>query len=176
MTYSTVGVITFAFAEGTLSLPEHGTGVLVPPGTPLPSGDNAGSRFLTTALTFLDRKWPHLAQPGTTLLRCSVGRIDDTRMSAMSDDDVMAATLEELRLLIGDVPDPQEATVTRWVDSLPQYKVNHLLRVGGIESGVERLGSLAICGAAYRGVGVPACVASGREAARRILKVVSGGR
>ena len=59
--------------------------------------------------------------------------------------------------------------MTRWEESLPQYKVNHLLRIAGIDAALERIDGIELCGAAYTGVGVPACVASGRAAARRLL-------
>ena len=60
--------------------------------------------------------------------------------------------------------------MTRWTDAFPQYRVHHLLRVTGIESAVGELPDLAVAGAAYRGVGIPACVASGRAAARGVLE------
>jgi oxygen-dependent protoporphyrinogen oxidase len=34
---------------------------------------------------------------------------------------------------------------------------------------MARLGGLALAGAAYRGVGIPACIASGRDAAHALL-------
>jgi len=64
---------------------------------------------------------------------------------------------------------PGRTLVSRWPDAFPQYRVHHLLRVTGIESAVRRLPALAVAGAAYRGVGIPACVASGRNAARTVL-------
>ena len=171
--YSSVGVITFEFSEGTVTLPEHGTGVLVPPGTPIPIGPRAGERFLTTALTFLDRKWPHQKRPGRILLRTSVGRIDDTRMASLSDEALTAAALDEMAVLFDGVGVPLASRVSRWNESLPQYRVNHLMRVAGIEAGVARLPGLAVCGAAYRGVGVPACIASGRAAGRSISSALN---
>ena len=56
----------------------------------------------------------------------------------------------------------------RWPGAFPQYRVNHLVRVEGIESAAGTLGGLAVAGAAYRGVGIPACVASARAAARNV--------
>jgi oxygen-dependent protoporphyrinogen oxidase len=63
--------------------------------------------------------------------------------------------------------------VTRWPGAFPQYRVNHLLRVAGIEAGVRRLPAMTIAGSAYRGVGIPACIGSGREAARELLGVLA---
>ena len=64
-------------------------------------------------------------------------------------------------------PRPTATLVTRWRHAFPQYRVGHLLRVSGIEAAVKRLPALAVAGAPYRGVGIPACIGSGREAARR---------
>ena len=53
--------------------------------------------------------------------------------------------------------------------ALPQYRVHHLLRTAGVEAAVARLGGVAVAGAAYHGVGIPACIASGRAAAHALL-------
>ena len=68
---------------------------------------------------------------------------------------------------MGVTVSPQERVVTRFHDAFPQYRVHHLLRTAGVESALARLGGVAVAGAAYRGVGIPACIASGRAAARR---------
>ena len=64
---------------------------------------------------------------------------------------------------------PQEATVWRYPRAFPQYRVHHLLRAAGVEAAVARLGGLAVAGAAYHGVGIPACIAGGRAAAHTLL-------
>ena len=109
------------------------------------------------------------------LLRASVGRIDDERLASLNDDEVIEIVGLELAELFGTMPAPIDVTVTRWMASLPQYRVNHLLRVGGIESAVDRLHGVEIAGAAYRGVGVPACIASGRQAAARLSELLARG-
>ena len=167
--YASVAVLTFEFAADAVHLPEHGTGILVPPGTPVPAGPRVAQRYLTTALTFLDRKWPHLGRDGSVLLRVSAGRIDDTRPSQLDDDALRTAVLDELSTLVDVTGPPSASSVTRWEESLPQYKVNHLLRIAGIDAALERIDGIELCGAAYSGVGVPACVGSGRAAARRLL-------
>jgi oxygen-dependent protoporphyrinogen oxidase len=59
--------------------------------------------------------------------------------------------------------------VSRWGGGLPQYTVGHLDRVRRIRAGVAAQGGLAVCGAAYDGIGIPACIASARLAADRVL-------
>jgi len=53
--------------------------ILVPLGTAW-SGDGS---MMVTAVTFLDRKWPHLRRDDDVLLRAHVGRIDDLRWTEM---------------------------------------------------------------------------------------------
>jgi oxygen-dependent protoporphyrinogen oxidase len=70
---------------------------------------------------------------------------------------------------LGGLPEPVDAVVQRWGGGLPQYDVGHLDRVGIIDRSVAAVPGLELCGAAYNGVGIPAVIASGRAAARRIL-------
>ena len=122
-----------------------------------------------TACTYLDRKWPHLEREGEALLRASLGRIDDTRAAEWSDEEVADRAWEQLGALMGVTGQPIEARVVRFDNAFPQYRVHHLLRTAGIESALARLGGVAVAGAAYRGVGIPACIASGRAAAHTLL-------
>ncbi len=163
--YASSVIVTFRAVASDFSAGLHGTGFLVPRRSPHKGRDP----WAVTACTFLDRKWPHLARDGEVLLRASLGRIDDTRPLQWGDDEVAARAWEELGVLMGLAGNPLESTVVRHVAGLPQYRVHHLLRTAGVESAVARLGGLAVAGAAYHGVGIPACVASGRAAARALL-------
>jgi oxygen-dependent protoporphyrinogen oxidase len=58
--------------------------------------------------------------------------------------------------------------VSRWGGALPQYAVGHRERVARIRAAVDAVPGLAVCGAAYDGVGVPACIATARLAAARV--------
>ncbi|MFI5669117.1 hypothetical protein [Streptomyces sp. NPDC051704] len=51
----------------------------------------------------------------------------------------------------------------------PRDAVGHHARVTRIREATSKLPGLAVCGAAYEGVGVAACVATAREAARHLL-------
>jgi len=64
---------------------------------------------------------------------------------------------------------PAASRVTRWGGALPQYTVGHLDRVAAIRAAVAAQPGLAVCGAAYDGVGIPACVATAREAVSQVL-------
>ena len=54
---------------------------------------------------------------------------------------------------------------------VPQYAVGHQARLDTLERQLRRtLPSVALAGAGYRGLGIPACIQQGQAAARRLLE------
>ena len=152
LAYASVALVGLAYPAGG-RIPD-GSGVLVPPGR------------LVKAVTFYDRKWPASAAAGLTLLRASVGRYGEP--VALDDDELVRAVDAELRPLLRLPGRPVDAFVARWEDGLPQYALGHLSRVEAVEAAVAAVPGLAVAGAAYRGVGIAACVRSGEAAAARV--------
>jgi protoporphyrinogen/coproporphyrinogen III oxidase len=163
--YAAVTLVTLRVPVASLAAPLVGTGFLVPRRSPAPRG---GEPWAVTACTYLSEKWPHLATEGEVLLRASVGRLGDVRADSWSDTELVERVWSELGLLMEVSGDPLDAMVARWPGAFPQYRVHHLMRTAGIEAAMVRLGQIAVAGAAYRGVGIPACIASGRAAAQAI--------
>ena len=149
--YASVALVGLAYPEAALP---PGSGVLVPPGR------------LVKAVTFYDQKWPHAAAPGRTLLRASVGRAGEP--VTLDDTELVAAVHAELAPLLKLPRKPVDAFVARWDDGLPQYALGHLARVETVEAAVAAVPGLAVAGAAYRGVGIAACVRSGEAAGARV--------
>jgi oxygen-dependent protoporphyrinogen oxidase len=172
--YSSVTVVTLTYPDSALTRALYGTGLIVPHGTPSPPELDTDEPLLVTACTYLSQKWPLLSKPGEVLVRASAGRFGDERPSAMTDEELVGRVTAELTLLTGLVGPPSAWSVTRWPDAFPQYRVHHLLRATAIESAARRHPALAVAGSAYRGVGIPACVASGRAAATLVLEDVIG--
>jgi oxygen-dependent protoporphyrinogen oxidase len=165
--YASVVVVTFRSAPDTVPGELFGTGFLVPRRSPHHAP--GGEAWAVTACTYLDRKWTHLAREDEVLLRTSLGRINDTRPNGWSDAEIAARAWDELGTMLGTTGQPTESTVVRHQAGLPQYRVHHLLRTAGVEAAAARLGGLAVAGAALHGVGIPACIASGRAAAHSLL-------
>jgi len=78
-------------------------------------------------------------------------------------------TATELAGAIGITATPVARRVTRWGGGLPQYNVGHLDRVAAIRAAVAGRPGLAVAGAAYDGVGIPACVSTAKSAADQVL-------
>jgi protoporphyrinogen/coproporphyrinogen III oxidase len=66
--------------------------------------------------------------------------------------------------------------VTRWGGGLPQYNVGHVDRVARIRAAVAAQPGLAVAGAAYDGVGIPACVATARSAVTQVTAYLAARR
>ena len=163
---ASVGVVTRGFSDGSLEVPRDLSGVLVAPG--------GGS--LMTACSFGSNKWPHWAAPGQLVIRASVGKDGDERWSALADEDLVGKLCEELGTILGrPTPTPVAGgwRVSRWPAALPQYELGHLERVAAIKSTLSRQAPMvALAGSSYGGVGVPACIGSGRRSATEILSAV----
>jgi oxygen-dependent protoporphyrinogen oxidase len=148
---ASVAVVTLAYA-----------GVRLPPGSGLLVGAQEG--LAVKGVTLTSQKWPGWP-PGLVLLRASVGRVGETRDLQRSDDELVALVRSELRTLLGIASAPIDALVTRWGGGLPQYGIGHVDRVARIRRAVAAVPGLAVCGAAYDGLGIPACIGSARAAA-----------
>ena len=127
------------------------------------------------ATTFSTVKWPHLAGEAASgaepleIVRCSVGRIGEEALLQRADDELAALAAAELAEATGVRGAPAATRVTRWGGALPQYTVGHLDRVATIRATVAAQPGLAVCGAAYDGVGIPACTATARAAADQVM-------
>ena len=114
--------------------------------------------------TYEHNPWSASLQDGQTR-----GLGAELRLLGMNPEEVAERAWEELGVFMGVGGQPATTRVARFVNAFPQYRVHHLLRTAGVESALARLGGVAVAGAAYRGVGMPACIASGRSAARALL-------
>ena len=133
----------------------------------------AGQGRLMTACSWASSKWAHLSRPGQVLLRVSAGRAGDERASTLDDDAVVARLRLELGEALGITGPPAEVRVARWPGAFPQYAPGHLARMAAAEEELAgRLPGVTLAGALLAGVGLPACIGSGRAAARRALAAV----
>ena len=162
---ASVAMVTFIVPAADVNLPESGTGVLIPLLTPYRESRDS---FISTAVTFLDRKWPHVARPHRLLVRVHCGRIDDSRIAGLSDDELTRRVESEMAQLFGAWPRGSAVTVQRWTDALPQYRVGHGDLVAAARAAVQPEG-IFLAGMLYDGVGIPASIGSGRRAARELL-------
>ncbi|MFF7865117.1 protoporphyrinogen oxidase [Streptomyces qaidamensis] len=157
--YASMALITLAYRRSGTALPD-GSGFLVPP---------VDGRTIK-ASTFASQKWAWIADenPDLVVLRTSVGRYGETEILQRDDTELVDVSRQDLEAATGLDATPVATRVTRWDDGLPQYPVGHHARVARVREHIARLPGLAVCGAAYDGVGIPACIASAYAAVDQI--------
>ncbi|MFJ2510738.1 protoporphyrinogen oxidase [Streptomyces griseoviridis] len=160
--YASMALVTLAYRRTGTALPD-GSGFLVPP---------VDGRTIK-ASTFASRKWAWIDEenPDLLVLRTSVGRYGETAILDRDDAGLVDVSRHDLREATGLTATPVATRVTRWTDGLPQYPVGHHARVARVRAHVAALPGLAVCGAPYDGVGIPACVASAYAAVDQVTGV-----
>jgi oxygen-dependent protoporphyrinogen oxidase len=154
--YASVALATLVFPSGT-ELPA-GSGLLVPP----------SSGRAMKAATFLSQKWPHLAaRADGPIVRISAGRFGDVRDLQRPDVELLGVLAADFAAATGVRARPVSSSLRRWGGGLPQYRPGHLDRVAAMRAGLPA--GLAVAGAAWDGVGVPAVLRSGLLAAEAVL-------
>ena len=121
---------------------------------------------LVTAVSFGSQKWAHWAGDDL-ILRVSLGR-DGLAALHLSDDELLADVVDELNLHLGVDLQPTAVRTSRWPNAFPQYRPHHSTRVASVERSLPA--GIALAGASYHGIGIPACVQSGRQAAGALLQ------
>jgi oxygen-dependent protoporphyrinogen oxidase len=156
--YASMAIVTLAYPVAAFPEQLTGSGYLVPAidGRPV------------KAVTFSTVKWPHLSGDHH-VVRCSIGRIGEEAVLHRDDADLAALAAADLAEATGVRGKPAASRVSRWGGGLPQYTVGHLDRVDRIRAAVAAQPGLAVCGAAYDGIGIPACIASARLAVDQVV-------
>ena len=182
--YASVAVVTLSVRRDAVAAPQQ-AGFLV----------TRDTGWLTTACSYGSAKWPNWAKSagsdprdssdaggeetqGTPnlVVRVSVGRDDDDRHTRLDDTELLDTVLAELSSLpsLGGLREPGAVTasrISRWERSLPQYRPGHGELVERIETALAgEMPGVFVTGAAYRGLGIPACIRQGNEAAAAVVQ------
>jgi oxygen-dependent protoporphyrinogen oxidase len=159
--YASVALVTLAFDENDIARPLDGSGHLVP---------KAIQRHVT-ACSWGSTKWTGWKCSGQVILRASLGRDGDRHALEGTDDDLVALAVADLSEHLGIGGDPVEQRVSRWERSFPQYRPGHNERIAAVGGILRReAAGVVATGAAFTGLGIPACVRQGRDAARAVLE------
>jgi oxygen-dependent protoporphyrinogen oxidase len=163
ITNGSTAVVSLGYRLDQFTTPPSGHGFLVAAAEPL----------VIDGCTMSSLKWAGRAPDGTVLLRVFIGSHSPGRLAG-SDAEIVALVERDLAQVAGVHGAPILARVARSIDQMPKYTVGHLERVAGANEALAGLPNLAIAGAAFRGVGVPDCIAQGRAAAARVGEALSG--
>jgi protoporphyrinogen/coproporphyrinogen III oxidase len=158
--YVSTATISLAYPANALPHPLNGSGYIVPraEGTPI------------LACTWVSSKFTNRAPDGTVLLRGFIGRSGQEESLSRSDEELVSLVQGELKARLGVHAPPEVHRVYRWPRGIPQYSIGHLDRLRSIETALAATTGLQVAGAAYHGVGIPDCIASGEQAAISVAR------
>ena len=155
--YASVALVAMAYDASDVDHPMAGSGYLVP----------AVEGLTITACSWASSKWTHVGSSDTVVLRVSAGRYGDDRTLALDDEALVGAVRADLTTTMSLNAEPQEVRISQWERSLPQFRPGHLELVADIEKSLAHDAPwLQATGAWARGLGVPACIHQGRQAAK----------
>ncbi len=157
--YVSTATISVAYPLSQIPRPLDGYGYIVP---------RAEGRAVL-ACTWASTKFPRRAPEGFGLIRAFIGRAGQEGLLDGTDEDLLELVREELRATLGIMIPPILSRIFRWPKAMPQYMLGHLDRLAAIERRLAEHPGLFIAGSAYRGIGIPDCIASGEQAAEKAL-------
>ena len=160
--YASTATVTMGYRRDQVSHPMHGSGFVVP----------RVERRPLLAATWVTSKWPGRAPDDHVLLRGFLGGGRDPRRLDASDDALVALAQEELTQLLGIAGEPLFTRLFRWHRQSPQYEVGHLQRVAAIEQRLASIPGMFVTGSGFRAIGIPDCIADGRDTASRAAAFV----
>jgi len=159
ITYTGSLILALAYRREDVGHRLNGSGCVVP--------GVEGSPFL--AVSFSSQKYPHLAPEDHVLIRVFAGGARRPDLVSLEDAQVVRLLREEVEKLLEIHGQPVHHWLFRWSQAMPQYEVGHGDRLRRINERLTAWPGLALAGNAYRGVGIPHCIHSGQQAARKAL-------
>ncbi len=157
--YASSAAVTMVYRRRDVEAVARGRGFLIP----------ARERRPVSAVTWVTNKFPGRAPADCSVVRVFF-RSSSGATSAENGERLVALALQELRALTGLQATPLHAVVSLHHGALPQYLVGHRDRVVALRATLAGWRGLAVAGAAFDGVGVPDCTASGWNAARAVAE------
>lgn len=123
------------------------------------------------ACTWTSRKWKHTSRDGRLLVRLfykSSGPSFEW-LQSLSEDELLGTALKDVAASLGIRSEPVTHVVTKWLDAMPNYHIRHHELVQSLERKIAAAyPGVYLAGCSYYGVGIPDCIANGKQIAGEI--------
>jgi oxygen-dependent protoporphyrinogen oxidase len=163
VSYASTATVAFGYRRDQIAHPMRGSGFVVP----------RVERRSLMAGTWVSSKWPDRAPSGHVLLRGFLGGGRDPHRLERRDAELIDTAREELTELLGIDGAPVFARLYRWTRQSPQFEVGHQQRLAAIEEGLRAIPGVFVAGSGFRAIGIPDCIADGREMGARAATFVT---
>ena len=158
--YETVSTVGLAFHRKDIRHRLNGLGYVVP----------SMEKKKIVGCTFSSVKFSGRTQDsGATLLRAFLGGKASRELLEADDQNVVKTVCNEVRQQLGISADPILTRMSRWPESIPQYRVGHRQTVERIFAALKDFPGLYLTGNAYNGTGIPDCIHHAFQTADQIL-------
>ena len=161
--YASTATVAFGYRAEQVLHPMKGSGFVVP----------RVERSPLLAGTWVTSKWPGRAPEGHVLLRGFLGGGRDPHRLDATDGELIETARRALTSLLGISGDPLFARLFRWTRQSPQYEVGHQQRMSAIDQRLSGLPGVFLTGSGFRAIGIPDCVADGRDTATKAASYVA---
>lgn len=131
------------------------------------------SDLLCNACTWTSRKWLHTSKQSQLLVRLFYKSSSPhyARLINLDQEELEKVALEDLKNSIGLTGKPVVSVVTKWHNNMPNYHMTHTSSVKSLKEKMETLyPNILLAGCSYYGVGIPDCIANGKNTAAKILE------
>ena len=161
--YASTATVACGYRSDQIRHPLNGSGFVVP----------RVERNPLLAATWVTAKWPGRAPGGHALLRGFLGGGRDPHRLEGSDEELIRMTQNALADTLEIEGDPVVTRLFRFPRQSPQYEVGHLQRLASINQRLASVPGVFVAGSGFRAIGIPDCIADGRETAARAAAFVA---
>ena len=156
--YTSTRIVYLAYKRSEFSHPLNGFGFVAA----------EGADTVLDACTWVSSKFDERCPPDSVLLRCAVhdGR---RRRAAMSEEESVARTHQEIRRILKISCTPTLSYVWEHGPVMPQPVVGHARRLEQIRATLNRFPGIYLTGAFIGGVGIPDCIETSRKVVEKVV-------
>ena len=162
--YATMNVICFGYQQEQIAFDLNGFGYLIPKA----EGCNTLGTLWDSSI-FSNR-----APEGKVLLRSMMGGAANAAAIDLSEDEVKARTMNDLKQIMGIDCEPDFVKIFRHRHAIPQYTCGHAQRLQELEASLQGFPDLILTGNAFYGVGLNDCVHAANQAAAKVVSRLRG--
>mgnify|MGYP001319171296 CR=1 FL=1 len=160
--YATMNVVCFGYQQDKIARDLNGFGYL-----------NAKAEGCNTLGTLWDSSiFPNRAPEGHVLLRSMMGGGTNPGAIDLSEDEVKARTMADLKQIMGIETEPDFVRIFRHRKAIPQYVVGHSQRLQQLDERMAQYPGLFLTGNAFGGVGLNDCVNSSNLVAEKVIELL----
>ena len=161
--YASTATVALGYRRDQIRHPLQGSGFVVP----------RVERNPLLAATWVTSKWPGRAPDGYALVRGFLGGGRDPDRLDGADGELIETVHDALAKALDIQGGPVVTRLFRFPRQSPQYEVGHLKRVASIDQRLASVPGLFLAGSGFRAIGIPDCIADGRETAARAAAFVA---